>query len=367
MSNKSSLCIDARKLHHSGIGTYLKMLLPYLCKEFNVTLLGDPEQLKGYGEKTTVIQFDAPLYSIEEQRRYKRTVPPVDLFWSPHYNAPLGSIRARKIVTTIHDVFHLAFFKDLNLKQKIYAKLVINRAINASDAVVTVSDFSKKEIIKFTRAKEDKINVIYNGVKQTAAIADLAAITVRYKLPSKYILYVGNVKPHKNLKALVSAYLGLPVQIQQQYKIVVVGKIEGFITGDESLLNLIDSQPLLKQNVIFTGFVKDDDMDAIYAAASLFILPSLYEGFGLPPLEAMLNGCPVLVSNQNSLPEVCGEAAGYFDPLNYGEISMQIQKVLSDTTLRESLVAKGKERIKLFSWADSAAKHIELFNQVINS
>jgi glycosyltransferase involved in cell wall biosynthesis len=354
-------------LHHSGIGTYLKMLLPYMCAEFEVTLLGDAEQLKQFNATASIIQFNAPIYSIAEQRQYRQVIPASDLFWSPHYNAPLLSIKASKRITTIHDVFHLAFFKQLNIKQKIYAKLVINRAVTASDALITVSNFSKKEIIKFTRAKADKVNVIHNGVKQTAVIANLAAITVKYKLPSKYILYVGNVKPHKNLKGLVNAYLRLPVHIQQQYKIVVVGKIEGFIIGDESLLNLIDSQPLLKQNVIFTGFVNDDDMDVIYAAASLFILPSLYEGFGLPPLEAMLNECPVLVSNQNSLPEVCGEAADYFDPLNYGDMVMQIEKVLSDTILRENLVAKGKERVKLFTWANSAALHIELFNRIIHS
>jgi len=168
MNNKPQVCIDSRMLHHSGIGVYLRMLLPYLVTEFNVTLLGNPELLKDYNPKATIIPFNSPIYSIEEQRRYRQIVPPVDLFWSPHYNVPLTGIRTRKRIATIHDVFHLAFFKQLSLKQKIYAQLVINRAVTASNAVVTVSNFSKNEIVKFTPAKADKVSVIYNGVKQTA-------------------------------------------------------------------------------------------------------------------------------------------------------------------------------------------------------
>jgi len=360
------IIIDSRMINYSGIGKYLEMLLPFLTKEYNVTLIGNPKQLQRY-QDCKVIPFFTPIYSINEQLDFRRIIPPCDVFWSPHYNVPLLGIKARKRITTIHDVFHLAFFKQLNLKQKIYAKLVINRAVNASNAIVTVSNFSKSEIVKFTGVMANKVNVIYNGVKQAANITALEAVVSKYNLPSKYLLYVGNVKPHKNLKGLINAYLLLPVHIQQQYKIVIAGKIDGFITGDENLIDMINNHHLLKQNVVLTGFVADEDMDTIYANASLFIFPSLYEGFGLPPLEAMLNGCPALVSNQNSLPEVCGDAAIYVDPLNPMDIATQIEKTLSDKELHHALVTKGKERIKIFNWADSAAKHIELFNQVINS
>ncbi|GGH18059.1 glycosyltransferase family 1 protein [Mucilaginibacter phyllosphaerae] len=353
-------------LHHSGIGTYLRMLLPYVLAEFSVTLLGDPEVLKAYSGEAAIIPFNAPIYSIEEQKQYKSIVPHTDLFWSPHYNTPVFAVKAKKRVVTIHDVFHLAFFKQLSIKQKIYAKLMISRAVKASDAIITVSNFSKGEITTLAHAKPGKITVIYNGVKQKPLTGVFETVAAKYKLPAKYMLYVGNVKPHKNLKGLVAAYLKLSTEIQQQYKIVVVGKIEGFITGDESLFELINKNNI-KDHIVFTGFVNDDDMDTIYAGASLFILPSLYEGFGLPPLEAMVNKCPVLVSNLNSLPEVCGDAAVYFDPQDYDDIALQINKVLSDPSLSKGLVMKGTERIKLFTWADSARQHIQLFKKLINS
>jgi glycosyltransferase involved in cell wall biosynthesis len=366
MNNKNKLCIDARMLNHSGIGTYLRMLLPYICNAFDVTVLGNPEHLNKLELEAKIINFQSPVYSIDEQKQYKRVIPSTNLFWSPHYNAPLFAGKTYKRIVTIHDVFHLAHFKQLNIKQKVYAKLVINCAAKSSNAIVTVSNFSKNEILKFTGTNEDKISVIYNGVKQKTLIRDIGAIREKYNLPIRYILYVGNVKPHKNLKLLAKAFLKLPVAIQCNYKIVVVGKVDGFITGDSALLNLINNNPLLKQNVIFTGFVAEDDMDMIYASASLFVFPSLYEGFGLPPLEAMLNGCPVLASNQNSLPEVCGEGAEYFDPLNENELAFKIEQVLTDEQKKNIMKNRGTERIKLFNWADSAAKHIDLFNLVIN-
>jgi glycosyltransferase involved in cell wall biosynthesis len=364
LNNK--LCIDARMYNSSGIGTYIRQLIPYLLGNFQVTLLGDTEVLKDYKSAASLIEFKSPIYSIGEQRQFKKVIPATDLFWSPHFNVPYFSVPARKRIVTIHDVFHLAHYHELSLKQKIYAKLVINRAVKISDTIITVSDFSNQEIQKYTGAKAGKIHVIHNGVKQDRLVKDIELIRTKYNLPSKYILYVGNVKPHKNLKGLLGAYLNLPLHIQKDYKVLIVGKIDGFVTGDEALFSWIEDTPVLKNNIVFAGFVADEDMDTIYANASLLILPSLYEGFGLPPFEAMLNECPVLASNIPSLTEVCGEAATYFDPLNPQDIADKISATLDSKRIINKSIENGLNRIKLFQWKQSAEKHIEIFNQIIH-
>ncbi|WP_222431576.1 glycosyltransferase family 4 protein [Mucilaginibacter achroorhodeus] len=364
-NKKPHLCIDARMINHSGIGTYLRMLLPAIISKFEVTLLGDPSLLGSYYPNVAVVDFPASIYSISEQLKYRKVIPVCDLFWSPHYNAPLMPVKALKRVVTIHDVFHLAFASQLSLKQKIYAKLAFNLVSKLSNRIVTVSHFSKQEILKFIKVDQSKINVIHNGVEQQAKLVDVNNLKAKYQLPDNYILFVGNVKPHKNLKNLANAYLALPKALQDRYKLLVVGKKDGFITGDDNLFDMISSNQALSDNLHFTGYVDNDDMATIYNNAAVFVFPSLYEGFGLPPLEAMVNKCAVLASEIPVLHEVCGEAAVYFDPENAEDIASKIEWILNNDQERETLIAKGAERVKLFDWQQSAQKHIELFNQLI--
>lgn len=367
MRNKPKLYIDARMYKHSGIGKYLQMLLPYICNEYEATLLGDPEALSPLANEARIVSFRSPIYSIDEQWKYKKLIESADLFWSPHYNVPLMGIAAAKRIVTIHDVYHLAFYKELSRKQKLYAKVVINTAVKLSNVVITVSEFSKKEIAKYTNCEPERIKVIQNGVRQTTNDIAYKNIHAKYSLPANYILFVGNVKPHKNLKILLKAYLRLNTELKQQYKVVIVGKREGFLTGDEELTGWIDTQPEIHQNITFTGYIADEDMDTIYQNAALFVFPSIYEGFGLPPLEAMLNNCPVIASNISSLPEVCGEAAVYFDPQNDIELCTKMTEVLTKKEMRSNLKAKGRQRINQFTWDECANKHIEIFNCVIKN
>jgi glycosyltransferase involved in cell wall biosynthesis len=241
----------------------------------------------------------------------------------------------------------------------------MGRAVKLSKNVITVSDFSKDEIVKYTCCSPEKITVIHNGVKQANAIKDIQPLKMKYILPDQYILFVGNVKPHKNLTLFLKAYLLLSADLQSKFKIVIVGKKNGFIIADETLMTWINSHEILSKNVIFTGFVADEDMDAIYFNASLFVFPSIYEGFGLPPLEAMLNNCPTLVSDIKPHVEVCGDAAFYFDPFNEVEMSKYMADILTNPRVSNQLRMKGKERVKLFDWKIAAEKHIELFSQII--
>ena len=293
VNSRVTLCIDCRMINHSGIGTYIRNLIPYFIEKYDTVLLGDPDELIGFNAKN-IISLKSKIYSIAEQIELFRKVPKCELFWSPHYNIPLLPIMSNHRVVTIHDVYHLAFYNELSRKQKIYAKLVINAAVKLSDKVITVSTFSKNEIIKYTGCKPGVIAVVYNGVDQFKKDTFNRDVNAVYNLPLNYILFVGNVKPHKNLKVLLKAYLLLSDELKQQYKVVIVGKRDGFLTGDEELTRWINTHPEIQADIVFTGYVANDDMDVIYQNASLFVFPSVYEGFGLPPLEAMLNNCPVI-------------------------------------------------------------------------
>ena len=360
------LIIDCRMINSSGIGTYIKNLLPFLENYFDLILLGNEKEIEklNLSKVKDIIQLNSKIYSIKEQLELFNKTPKGDIFWSPHYNIPIFPIKVKKRVVTIHDVFHLAFYDTLNFKQKIYAKTMINLALKLSDIVFTVSNFSKSEITKHVKVREDKLKVVYNGVDQNIfkPIKDndiCKNIKNKYNLPDSFILYVGNVKPHKNLKNALLAFEKVSTKFCD-FKFVIIGKKEGFITGDNEIMRIIASSKVLNQNVVFTGYIEDKDLPFIYNVATIFVFPSLYEGFGLPPLEAMACGCPCVVSNAASLPEVCGDAAYYVNPYDVEDIARGIERVLTDENLRQSLIQKGFENVKRFSWENSAKKMIEI-------
>ena len=156
----NSLAIDVRMWNSSGIGTYIKNIVPFLVDNFNVFLLGNNNEIKNYGfyDKVKVVECNSSIYSIKEQFELFNKIPKCDIFWSPHYNVPLLPIKGKKRVVTIHDVYHLAFYNSLSLKQKLYANTLINHAMKNSDMIFTVSEFSKQEIIRYTKAEYKKIS-----------------------------------------------------------------------------------------------------------------------------------------------------------------------------------------------------------------
>ena len=358
-SNHKTLTIDFRMHKAAGIGSYLQNIIPFILDKFKISLLGKTKEIQEYpwGSSVDVIECDSKIYSLKEQWALFIKIPSCDLFWSPHYNVPLLPIKAKKKIVTIHDVFHLVSYQNLSLNQKIYAKIVMGQAIKKSDFIFTVSNFSKNEIKKYTKTLKD-IEILYNAVdfKQFKTIENvdlLKKIKLKYKLPEKFILFVGSVKPHKNLKNLILAIKNIDINL------VIVGKKTGFITGDPHLFELIDDLGL-KHKVFFTGYVLKQDIAAIYNLAKLFAFPSLYEGFGIPPLEAQACGCPVVCSNKASLPEIYGDSVIYFDPLNVDQITKKIKQVLDNKTLRDNLIQKGFENIKRFGWEQSAQKFVQI-------
>ncbi|MBA9077846.1 glycosyltransferase family 4 protein [Rufibacter quisquiliarum] len=371
-----SIVIDARMVNSSGIGVYIKQTIPYLLPLAKVIVLGRKEELQkfSWAPQVTIIPISAPIYSIKEQVELCWKIPTCDVFWSPHYTTPLLPIRAKRRLVTIHDTYHLAYRQNLTLKQKIYATLFLNAAVRVADQVVTVSNFSKKEITHYTHCAPEKVTVIHSGVDKSIFHEDFSATQIkelRSQLPAlpkqDYLLYVGNVKPHKNLKTLLAAYALLPLALRQKFHLVIVGQKQGFLTPDQEVFKQLERQPELKNFVHFTGFVPDSLLPLLYKCASLSVFPSIYEGFGLPPLESMACGCPVVASTSASIPEVCGDAVLYFDALNVDQLRQQMERVLQDQPLQAELIQKGRERCLKFSWEASSLKHVQLFKKLLET
>ena len=358
----TKLVADLRLIHNSGIGTYIKNIFPYILDRFSdVSVLGDPDELSDFVwyKRVKVITFKSDIYSIKEQFLFPFKVSKCDIFWSPHFNTPIFPIRAKRRVATIHDINHIANPQYFSLSKRFWAKILYKNTVKKSEKIITVSEFSKSEIIKYFKVSPKKISVIRSGVNQMFLEHENDVQSI--PLPIRYILFVGNIKPHKNLITLLKAYFHLKDNIKSEYKVVILGKKDGFITGDEEVFDFIENNHLTNR-IHFTGEIEDMLVPYIYRNASLFVFPSLYEGFGLPILEALASGVPTLSSKKTSLPEVGGDAVIYFDPINYKELRDMIHELLNDESLRRKLIDKGYEQIKCFSWKKAADEHYTILN-----
>jgi len=370
-TQKKTLIIDARMIEHAGIGTYLQNLIPLIMDHFNVSLLAASENLPKYdwSSRLRVLNTFSPIYSVSEQLELPRKIFRVDGFWSPHFNIPILPVRARKRIVTIHDVFHLVFYDQLPLVQKLYAKQMFRQIVRRADRIITVSNTSRDEICRYTTAHREDISVIYNGIdtglfKIKTDKSSAKQIQKKYGLPDRFILFVGSVKPHKNLKRLLFAFQKLHRRFDD-IGLVVVGKYEGLVTADKEIAELIRNDPALQNKVHFTSVVPMEELPFIYGLAYAFAFPSTYEGFGLPPLEAMACGCPTIVSNIPIMREICQDAAYYVDPLNADDIAGGLRRVLEDQALRQKLKSTGLRRVTHFSWKESAEKHISVIDKLL--
>jgi glycosyltransferase involved in cell wall biosynthesis len=268
------------------------------------------------------------------------------------------------IVPTIVSVMDLSFlhFPETFKKKDLYqltkwTKYSVKNAVK----VITISQSSKDDIIKFYNVAPDKVKVVYLGLKELSmdkAPADLKSFGVN----GKFILFVGTLQPRKNIARLIEAFSKLPQEKREEYQLVIIGK-KGWLFED--ILNAPNKFGVLER-VLFLDYVSDDDLSSFYKKAELFVLPSLYEGFGLPVLEAMRYGCPVATSNVSSLPEAGGDAAIYFDPESVTDITKTIEKVLSSESLRTEMIEKGKVHYKKFTWDKAAREVLETIKEVVS-
>lgn len=357
-----TITIDLRMIDSSGIGTYLRELVPRIISglpEKSFFLLGSPKQIQRYGwtsqRNISLIPFEAPIYSLKEQFGFLKKIPrQTDLFWSPHYNIPI--FFRGKLLVTIHDVFHLALPQFVSgVHRRFYARQMFRILKNRADAIISVSHFTAAELQRLARIPKEKIHVIYHGVRSD--LQDAPSNLLPH--PKPYLLFVGNVKPHKNLSTLIQAFQRIEGQIP--HDLVLVGKREGFITGD--------SQTLLKaqgsQRIHFTGYVDEKKLGQYFAHCTALVFPSLYEGFGFPPLEAMAYGVPVIVSDRASLPEICGKGALYFNPQNPQELAAKMIQLIQNKSLYQELREEGIIHAGKFSWKDCAQKTTILIQELL--
>ena len=365
------VAIDARKLHDFGIGTYIRNLLRHLARMDAGTeyvLLCRPSDLDIAGELgpnfRTVLE-PSPNYSVREQIHVPWTLmrERPDVFHAPHYVLPLA-VRCPSVVT-IHDTIHLMFPQYLpNRVAYAYARGSMWAAARRSDRILTVSEASKRDILRFFNVPADKVVVVYNAIDERFSReppeADVARVRERYQLDQRFVLYVGNIKPHKNLVRLIEAFHLLRRDDLDDLKLLIIGDQ---ISRLPALRRAVHEHKLHK-HVRFLGYLPDDMLAILYRLASLFVFPSLYEGFGLPPLEAMASGTPVVTSNVSSLPEVTGGAAMLVDPYDVTSIVAGMRRVLTDPALAAGMRRNGLERAREFSWERSVVKTHDLYCEI---
>jgi glycosyltransferase involved in cell wall biosynthesis len=365
------ICIDARKLHDFGIGTYLRNLLRGLAnidRDTEYVLLcrpGDVEVAKSLGENFRAVPERSGHYSIREQIAIPMAVrrERADVFHAPHYVLP--ALTPGRTVVTIHDCIHLMFPQYLrNRLAYPYARASMWTAAHKSNRVFTVSEQSKRDILKFFNISPDKIVVTPNAIDDrfSSPPSDelMTQTRERYQLSHAYVLYVGNIKPHKNLDRLVEAFHLVRNQGRPELELVIIGHE---ISQIQSLRRAVHKYQLHRY-VRFIGHVPDKTLAVFYRLASVFVFPSLYEGFGLPPLEAMASGTPVVTSNVSSLPEVVGDAAVLVDPYSAQAIADGIIRVLHSSHLRNDLRTRGLARVREYSWARSVQRVREVYGEV---
>ena len=366
------IAIDARKLHDYGIGTYVRNLVRQYARaggpDTYVLLCrpADAEFVRSLGPRFEALITRAGNYSISEQMSVPRALwsARVDLFHAPHY--VVSPFTPCPVVVTIHDCIHLRFPQYLpNRGAHLYARAFMALAARRARRVLTVSQASKDDILHYLGLPASKVEVIYNALDERLASAptddDIARVRGRFLLTSPYVLYTGNIKPHKNVDRLIEAFAILRRRGSGDLKLLIIGDE---ISKYPNLRRLVHRFQL-HQHVRFLGFVPDATLAVLYRLTSVFVFPSLYEGFGLPPLEAMASGVPVVTSNVSSLPEVVGDAALLIDPMDAGAIADAMGRVLSDADLRAELIRRGHERVKTFSWERSAARTREVYAEVL--
>lgn len=365
--------IDARMYssRFTGIGRYAYELIAHLSQldtenEY-VVFLNGPEfgAFVPPGPNFRAVRVDARHYSLAEQTSLLSALrkEDLDLVHFTHFNAPY--FYRRPFVVTIHDLT-LSFFPGRKMASPLHRfayHRVISHAIRDSQSIIAVSEYTKGDILKLYDVPDPKVTVTHEGIGNEFSPADPTDVVLSNGLELKnghYLLYTGVWREHKNLKRLLSAFLSL-AKDTLDIDLVITGR-------HDPLYGEILSMPAaagLADRVHFVGHVSESELIALYRNARAFVFPSLYEGFGLPPLEAMSCGTPVVCSDSSSLPEVCGDAALYFDPLSQQDIRDKLSMIIRDDVLYAELRRKGLENVERFSWKTMAERTLETYRNTL--
>ena len=369
---------EANTSERVGIGEYAFQLLKNIAvmdkkNDYDILLKNDPQislpkekekwHYEVFGPRFFWTQFALPAKLLLKSERY-------DVFFSPTHYAP--RYVNCPLVISVMDLSYI-YFPEMFKKKDLYQlRLWTDYSVRKADRIMTISQYSKSAIVDYYKVPPEKVAVTYPGYNKenyklpfdcaqggqiTNYKLKMNKIRHKYKINGDYILFVGTLQPRKNLVRLIEAYNEtLRLRSGQAMKLVIVGK-KGWLY--EKIFERV-KQLNLKKEIIFLDYILEDDLPILYQGASCFILPSLYEGFGIPAVEAMACGIPVAVSNVSSLPEIVGEAGITFDPLDVNDIAKSIKRLLTDQRLREEKIKKGLERVKLFDWNVCAQKTLSV-------
>jgi glycosyltransferase involved in cell wall biosynthesis len=360
------VAIDIRRAGDYGLGTYIRNIVNQLAR------IDDRSRYLLIGERRHLAEFDAlpdnfELLEYAHQPGTFRThlhLPwllrqrRVDILHMPWFYAP--AVVPSRLVITVHDLSDvLAPPVGASTPVQTGRLFFARRALTRADHVFAVSQSSKRDLARAFRIPETKITVVYNAVDERFLTeplpADADRILERHAVNSPYVLYAGNIRPQKNLPRLIEAFAVAKAELRgnpefAQLKLLVIGEA---LTRHADLRRAV-VRARVREDVRFLGFVPSPVLRVFYSRALAFLFPSLYEGFGLPPLEAMAHGTPVLTSNVSSLPEVFDDAALLVNPENVFDIARGIRQILTDTVLRQTLRRRGYERAQMFSWEKAA-------------
>lgn len=368
------IAVDGRYIqdHFPGIARYTYNLVANVAElaEDEVTLYYNPslpntryrvEELQRSG-KVRLRHFGLATFSPWEHLSLplRLLADKVEVFHSPYYVKPY--VQPSRSVVTIYDVTSAVYPQYMpSMCARVGFELATRLAIASARIIVTLSRSSKNDLVSRYGVDPDKIAVTYLGVDARFQPREKGALThvrQRYGLPQRFILYVGINKPHKNLVKLIEAF-GASSMLDD-VSLVIAGKEDKRYPE----ARLAARRSPAERRILFLEDVREEDLPYIYNLSDLFVFPSLYEGFGLPVLEAMASGLPIVCSNRSSLPEVVGEAGILVDPENVAEMSEAMARALEDDTLREQIRAKGLRRAKEFSWRETARQTLELYRRV---
>jgi glycosyltransferase involved in cell wall biosynthesis len=356
------IAIDVRKWRDFGIGTYVRNLVRHLARlDHETTYLlfcnpADGSTLRDLAENFVPVVDGSARYGVREHLSIPLKLRRLgaQLLHAPHYVRPL--LCTIPTVVTIHDCIHLLFPQYLPSRMAYrYARFMMGNAIRHSAVVFTVSEASRADILRFYPwADPDKVTVVPNAIDaellQDPGPEEMERVRERYQLHHRFVLFAGNVKPHKNLERLIRAVARVRARSgHEDLRLVLIGDD----VSRYSSLRRTAEEAGMRQEVRFFGFVPHVTLAALYRMASVFAFPSLYEGFGLPPLEAMACGTPVVTSRISSLPEVVGDGALLVDPYSEEDIANGIARLLDDPQLRQLQVERGLLRASSFSWERS--------------